>query len=280
MHFCLKAVDCFNYYAFNPENHVAEVIAHGRVLQENDKCCTDKLEIVREIPWHELLDRVNMGKYCTGYGNTGDYNSGNYNVGDSNSGAYNVGDYNVGGFNTSDHNLGHSNSGSCNSGNYNTGMWNEGIRNSGDFNIGDHNAGDFNRGDYNVGDWNTATNSVGCFCTKNHRIFLFDKPSEWTMRDWRNSKARSILSSMKRVYPPATYTDYSRMTAKERLEFPEAEVTGGHIFIQYKYGSDLEHEFNQKWWNALDDVSKHIIKSIPNFNRLIFQEITGIDVGG
>ena len=31
MHFCKNAADCFNYYQFNPDNHVAEVIAHGTV---------------------------------------------------------------------------------------------------------------------------------------------------------------------------------------------------------------------------------------------------------
>ena len=55
MHFCKKAADCFNYYLFDPENKVAEVVAYGTVAEDGDKCCTDKLEIVREIPWAELL---------------------------------------------------------------------------------------------------------------------------------------------------------------------------------------------------------------------------------
>ena len=50
MHFCKKAADCFNYYRFDPENKVAEVVAYGTVAEDGDKCCTDKLEIVREIP--------------------------------------------------------------------------------------------------------------------------------------------------------------------------------------------------------------------------------------
>ena len=29
MHFCKRAVDCFYYYSFNPENKVAEVIAYA-----------------------------------------------------------------------------------------------------------------------------------------------------------------------------------------------------------------------------------------------------------
>lgn len=36
MHFCKKAADCFNYYDFDPNNHVAEVIAHGKVLEGDD----------------------------------------------------------------------------------------------------------------------------------------------------------------------------------------------------------------------------------------------------
>lgn len=46
MHFCQTAADCFNYYSFNSENKVAEVIAYGDVRTDGDKSCTDKLEIV------------------------------------------------------------------------------------------------------------------------------------------------------------------------------------------------------------------------------------------
>lgn len=57
-HFCTKASDCFNYYDFNAENKVAEVLALGDVdTQSGDtKCCTNKIQIVREISWQELLD--------------------------------------------------------------------------------------------------------------------------------------------------------------------------------------------------------------------------------
>jgi len=82
MHFCKIAADCFCYYRFDTENHVAEVIASGTVLEEGNKCCTDKLEIVREIPWDEVLQIVNAGKQCTGLRNSGDYNSGIRNSGD------------------------------------------------------------------------------------------------------------------------------------------------------------------------------------------------------
>ena len=80
MHFCQTAADCFNYYSFNSENKVAEVIAYGDVRTDGDKSCTDKLEIVREIPWDEVLRIVNIGKNCTGRCNTGDCNTGNCNL--------------------------------------------------------------------------------------------------------------------------------------------------------------------------------------------------------
>lgn len=37
MHFCQTAADCFNYYSFNSENKVAEVIAYGEVRKEPKK---------------------------------------------------------------------------------------------------------------------------------------------------------------------------------------------------------------------------------------------------
>lgn len=66
MHFCQTAADCFNYYCFNSENKVAEVIAYGNIKTAGNKLCTDKLEIVREIPWDEVLRIVNTGKGTPG----------------------------------------------------------------------------------------------------------------------------------------------------------------------------------------------------------------------
>ena len=119
MHFCQTAADCFNYYSFNSENKVAEVIAYGEVLTEGDKSCTDKLEIVREIPWDEVLRIVNLGKNCTGRCNTGDWNTGNRNTGNRNTGDWNTGDCNTG---------------DCNTGDCNTGDWNKSSFNTGCFN--------------------------------------------------------------------------------------------------------------------------------------------------
>ena len=120
-HFCTKANDCFRYYGFDSNNHVAEIEALGeiRVGNNSTKCCTDVIKIVRELSWHEVLDLVNTGKDCTGLNNSGDCNSGNRNSGDCNSG---------------NRNSGNRNSGDCNSGDYNSGDWNKTSYSSGCFN--------------------------------------------------------------------------------------------------------------------------------------------------
>ena len=104
-HFCENAADCFSYYNFDSENKVAEVIALGEVDTDGKKSCTNKIQIVREIPWQELLTIVNTGKDCTGLcntgnRNTGDRNTGNRNTGDRNTGDRNTGDWNKSSFNT------------------------------------------------------------------------------------------------------------------------------------------------------------------------------------
>ena len=131
-HFCTKASDCFNYYRFDSNNKVAEVLALGEVDSRSDdtKCCTNKIQIVREISWQELLTIVNTGKSCTGLCNTGDWNTGNWNTGDWNTGDRNTGDWNTG---------------KCNTGDCNTGDWNTGDRNTGNWNTGKCNTGDLSR---------------------------------------------------------------------------------------------------------------------------------------
>lgn len=89
-HFCKKAADCFSYYSFNSKNKVAEVIALGEVDTDGKKSCTNKIQIVRKIPWQELLTIVNTGKDCTGLCNTGNCNTGDWNKSSFNTGCFNT----------------------------------------------------------------------------------------------------------------------------------------------------------------------------------------------
>ena len=280
MHFCKKASDCFNYYQFDPNNHVAEVVARGNVVEDGDKCATDKLEIIREIPWAELLEIVNTGKWCTGYGNSGNRNSGDCNSGYWNSGDYNSGDHNSGNRNSDDCNSGYWNSGNRNSGNWNSGDCNSGNRNSGDHNSGDYNSGnrnsgywnsgDHNSGNRNSGDWNKTDFSNGCFNTVEPKIYLFNKPSSWTYRNWLGSEARYLMKQIQGDI--LEWVRLRNMTDDEKTAHPESETTGGYL---KKLNNS---ESAAIWWRSLDQRQKNIIMSIPNFDKAIFKEITGIDV--
>ena len=105
MHFCINLTDCFDYYRFNPENKVAEVIALGDTDVDGNKTCTNKLQIVREVSWEEVLRLVNTGKANAGLCNSGDRNSGNCNSGNCNSGDWNKTNFSSGCFNTEEANI-------------------------------------------------------------------------------------------------------------------------------------------------------------------------------
>lgn len=206
-HFCTKAADCFNYYQFDSNNKIAEIEAIGEIDTSpvDSKCCTNKIRIVKELSWNEVLEIVNTGKGCTGL-----RNSGNYNSGDSNS------------------------------------------------------------GDWNSGDWNKTDFSSGCFNTKEQKILMFDKPSEWTLNDWWNSEARKLLNQIQ--YNVLEWICLEDMTNEEKKLHPECKTIGGYL---KKFDRT---ECNQIWWNSLSNMERDIIRNIPNFDEEIFKEITGIKI--
>lgn len=224
-HFCEKAADCFNYYSFNPKNKVAEVMALGEVDTNGVKSCTNKIQIIREIPWDELLKIVNTGTGCTGHHNTGHYNTGH-------------------------HNTGYCNTGYCNAGDYNTGYCNQSKFCSGDFNLVDC--------------------ETGCFCTEPHTIRFFDKGSELTIQEWRNSEAFNLIRRIN--FTPLKWVCAVEMSDDEKKQHPEYETTGGYLKF-----NDLTHVY-QDWWDGLTDSEKAIIRAIPNFDPAKFEKITGIVV--
>ena len=284
-HFCTKLSDCFNYYDFNINNKVAEVEALGEVSYKNEdsKCCTNKIKIIRELTWNEVLELVNTGNYNTGYCNTGDYNTGDYNTGycntgSCNSGYRNSGNYNSGYYNIGDCNTGNYNSGGCNTGNYNTGNYNTGDYNTGDYNsgycntgnynTGNCNTGNYNIGDYNSGDYNSCDYSSGAFNTKQHCIYMFDKPTDWTCIDWKYSEARTILSRIKTT----EWIEYNNMTEEEKKIMPEAKLTNGYL-KKYDFKTACKN-----LWKKLNEEEKEIITQLPNFDKDKFKLITGIDI--
>ena len=275
-HFCRKASDCFNYYNFNSNNKVAEVEAIGLVETRGDKSVTDKIKIVREIKWMELLTIVNEGNNCTGLCNSGNRNSGNRNSGNRNSGDYNSGDYNSGNYNSGNYNSGNYNSGDYNSGNrnsgnYNSGNRNSGNRNSGDCNSGNYNSGDWNSGNYNSGDWNSTNYSTGFLNSEQQTIYMFNQPTNMQRDDIYNLAGIQILNWN---YENSWWIYSENMSAEEKAAHPEHETTGGYLkTVDFKTACKI-------MWDNLDEEDKEAVRNLPNFDNDVFREITGISVEG
>ena len=239
-HFCERLVDCFNYYLFDQNNKVAKIEAIGEIDFDNtnSKCCTNKIVILKELTWAEVLDMCN----------TGEGNSGKRNSGDCNSGCYNSGDYNIGDYNSGDYNSGGYNSGYCNSGRYNS---------------GDCNSGYYNSGDYNSGYCNTNSPKVRMF---NHETkFSFDDESIL--------RFRKILLDCPQSYKYSDFIDKSEMSEEEIIRHPECETIGGYIKTII-----VEADKQKWWDEDVSDDDKEFIKSLPYFDADIFYECVGVRV--
>jgi len=198
-HFCQRPERCFDYYSFNSNNHVFEISASGKIIgNPDDKSVTNKITIIREIKWQDVLLIVNMGKDNTGDRNSGDWNSGN-----------------------------------SNSGNRNSGDWNSGNSNSGDWNSGDWNSGKRNSGNRNSGYWNSGHRSNGIFNTEEGKISIFDIQIKMTLSEFENSKYFNALFSKNLTLN--IWIDFERMTVDEVKADPNAEKRGGYLkTIPYK----------------------------------------------
>lgn len=227
-HFCVDLKECFSYYNFDPDNKVAEIEAFGDIDRSIDiaamKYCTNKIKIIRELSWEEVLREVNKGKGNTGFNNNGNCNSGCYNIG-----RYNTGSYNKGSWNSGNHNIGCGNS----------------------------------------GEWNKTSFSSGCFNTNpDVKIYMFNKPSPWTHKDWFASRARFILKGG--LATVSEWIPSKRMTNEEKEQYPTYKESGGYV-------KKTESGLTQLWWDNLPDSDKIIVKDLPNFDSTIFKEITGVD---
>lgn len=246
-HFCRKLADCFSYYDFAPDNKVAEIEATGLVKTKRGKSVTNKIKIIRELSWLEVLENCNIGIGNTGLGNTGNYNAGHYNAGNYNAGHYNTGRYNTG----------YGNTGNDNTGNYNTG----------NYNTGNDNTGNRNRGNYNTGDWNKSSYSSGFFNTITQKVTSFNKETNLTRDEYEKLRGFQVLNLS---YINNWWVRSEEMTDTEKEEHPEYQATGGYLKkIPFTDACRL-------MWANLTDEEKQAVYELPNFDKDIFEQITGI----
>lgn len=198
-----------------------------------------------------------MGKYNTGNNNTGYHNTGDCNTGYWNTGNCNTGYRNTGNGNTGDCNAGYWNTGNCNIGYWNTGNWNTGCRNT----------GYCNTGNCSTGDWNSCDRSTGFFNTKERTINIFNKDSGLTFDECRKCEWYSALYSV-----PFTLTRWISYTEAEKKDSIFRRSIGGYLKCYTFY------EACAIWWKEMSDENKALVQTMPNFDKNIFKEITGIDV--
>ena len=159
------------------------------------------------------------------------------------------------------------NTGDWNTGNMNTGSWN-----TGNCNTGNMNTGSWNAGSWNAGDWNLSSFNSGSFNTEELKISLFNRPSDWTYRDWMYSDARYLLNNIQNNI--VGWVPESEMTEAEKEANPTYETTGGYLKVLN------ESECAQMWWDGLSESERDIIMAIPNFDAAIFKQLTGIKAEG
>ena len=216
-HFCRNIQQVHKYYSClpNEKNRFCEIEVLGDLIEDEEKCGSNHIKVVREIKGKELNILLGMIN-----GNTGIFNTGNRNTGN---------------------------------------------RNTGYRNTGDRNTGYRNTGDMNTGEWNKCDYSTGFFNTKEQNVTIFNQPSGMSYEDFINSKYYHALRSSN-----FTLTEWIYYTEEEKKESIIRQCIGGYL-KSYTY-----QEACKNWWDCMSEDNKKIVMSIPNFDKEIFEEITGI----
>ena len=268
-HYCDSLQKVHAHYSVSDEtNRFCEIEVLGEEVTDGEKCGSDHIRIVREITGEELkqlkgLINGNTGLFNSGDWNSGDRNSGNRNSGDRNSGNRNSGDWNSGNRNSGDWNSGNWNSGNMNSGNWNSGDWN-----SGNMNSGNRNSGNMNSGNRNSGVFNSCNGSNGVFCNKEDmNIRIFNMPSGMSMEDFYRSKYWDAICSA-----DFRLTEWVEYSEEEKQADEKKALIGGYL------KKNTYKDACAGWWSDMTEENREMIKSMPNFDKEVFKDITGIEV--
>ena len=90
-------------------------------------------------------------------------------------------------------------------------------------------------------------------------------PSKMSMFEFKNSLYYRALTSS-----PFKLTEWIEYTDKEKKEDINKAMMGGYL-KKYTYKDACKN-----WWNNMSEENKKIILSIPNFDKDVFKDITGI----
>jgi hypothetical protein len=250
-HFCKSLGNVYNYYSFGTDIDVCEIESNGEVIDQEDmeKSVTNHIRIVCILNPEQASN--NNGIKNVGYSNTGNCNTGHWNTGNCNTGHSNTGNSNTG----------HSNTGNSNTGHRNTGNWNTGHRNTGHSNTGHRNTGN-----WNTGHWNTGHSNTGSFNTETPtEILIFNK--KCSVKKWQEADKPYFL-----YFETKQWISFSEMTEEEKIKYPSCKTTGGYLKTL-----DYKEAFQKSYENASKEDKEKLLK-LPNFNKKVFFEISGITI--
>jgi hypothetical protein len=209
-------------------------------------------------------------------------NYGSYNIGDSNSGCHNRGSYNQGNYNYGDENYGRLNSGMNNQGNCNIGSYNMGKSNLGSLNIGDYNCGFAN-----IGSFNKTSHAIGYFNTQSGVNIMFNKPTPADISLYSLNKTMAFLDSVSQdarallfEQDPNAIDDI--LQQYDALSLPTTAISCLSAFSwqqpqQYTLRIfEKLSSYRTEAFRKLSAETKQKIEALPNFDRKIFAECTGI----
>ena len=120
-------------------------------------------------------------------------------------------------------------------------------------NTGYRNTGYHNTGDYNTGSWNTITPD---------EILIFNKPGK--RKDLANADIPEwMLISL------TSWVSKSEMTDKEKEAYPSYVTTGGYLKVY-----SCPKAAYIKAWEKADKEDRDKTFKLPNFDPVVFEEIT------
>ena len=111
----------------------------------------------------------------------------------------------------------------------------------------------------NSGVFNKTNNSNGVFCNIEPKICLFNIQTDWTLKEFYNSKYYEAIMS----------SDFP-LTEWKFDDNPNENGVDGKLIV------NTYEEACRRWWQNMSARNKEIIKSIPNFDIDVFCDITGI----
>ena len=131
------------------------------------------------------------------------------------------------------------------------------------------NTGNWNTGDRNTGNWNTGNWNTGYFNTNDGVVYAFNKPLEMSRSEFLDIKGVKVLNWH---YENNWWVYSQNMTEEEKKEHPEHETTGGYLkTVSFKDACAL-------MWERMTEEEKKSVEEIPNFDKEVFKNITGIEV--